>query len=545
MRMRTVDRLAAMVLFAVLANAASADDLLPDLITDPATLGDVRVDTTTIPGRTLLRLSNMTANIGSGPLEVRAGAVVSPESQLVDQRIFDSDGGFRDRAAGTFTYHEAHAHVHFDDWAAYRLREVSGDGGVGAIAAEGVKTSFCLLDLRVYDPDHLALAPFPGVYTECDFGVQGISAGWADVYDRELPDQWIDITGLPLGEYWLESEVDPDDAVLEENEDNNVAHILISTAPPPPAVPDRYEENDSFDEVEASEVGAPGSPNLGAIEVARVLDGLSVEDFSDFFRFELTEVGPAGSHLTLRSEYFGRNINLALFTGDRSFVARSNGRTSFEQISLEGLAPGAYFARVFPGSGAVVNPGYSLEISVVHNEPPWFDIDIPQKAERWLERGFETLPVKWWAKDPDGSPVTVSLYIEPEGGSEDGPQPLESYRDLDAEAASANVNTALMELGVFELIGRASDSAAVVSDYARKPFAIYVKGDVTMDGQVDEADWDAFADAMSRSWKLPRGWRYILDMDRDGRPRKNDIELFIEAVHAHDHDDGSHEHNEH
>ena len=40
--------------------------------------------------------------------------------------------------------------------------------------------------------------------------------------------QWIDVTGLPSGQYYLESIADPDNRLLETNEDNNVVRILIN-----------------------------------------------------------------------------------------------------------------------------------------------------------------------------------------------------------------------------------------------------------------------------------------------------------------------------
>lgn len=60
-----------------------------------------------------------------------------------------------------------------------------------------------------------------------DYLVQDITAGWADVYEWYLPDQYIEVTGLSDGFYLLETIVDPDDAILEANESNNCASVLI------------------------------------------------------------------------------------------------------------------------------------------------------------------------------------------------------------------------------------------------------------------------------------------------------------------------------
>jgi hypothetical protein len=178
------------------------------------------------PGRTLLRLTTAMANFGAGPLELRGGRVVDG-AQQVFQRIYQEDRDKpRDRLAGDFTYHPEHGHTHFDDFAAYRLRVMREDGGVGRIAREGSKVSFCLTDSDPVDTD-LPGAPLGGEYDSCSTDVQGISVGWADVYSQSLDDQWIDVTGLKSGEYWLEVVVDPANRILESNENNNVKRIKI------------------------------------------------------------------------------------------------------------------------------------------------------------------------------------------------------------------------------------------------------------------------------------------------------------------------------
>lgn len=206
--------------------------LLPDLISwaDQANgyIYGWEIDTTQIPGRTLLRLTTASANIGAGPVELRGGPE-DPEAgtQQVFQRIYDDQGGFTDTLAGNFIYHAAHDHVHFDDYSDYNLRRVTAGDGVGETIAQGDKVSFCLLDVDAYDTS-LPGAPANGVYEECDELVQGISVGWADVYHKSLADQWIDITGVKSGTYWLEVVVDPSNRLIESNESNNVARIKIT-----------------------------------------------------------------------------------------------------------------------------------------------------------------------------------------------------------------------------------------------------------------------------------------------------------------------------
>ena len=216
-----------------ICNAAAQDpfDLLPDMTVVRGYLNDTSIVTDVEPGRIHLRLSNATANIGEGPMFVTR--IPSKQDELREdilQRVSRSDGSTYERLAGTYIFHPEHGHVHVEGWAQYRLREVIGDDGVGDIVAEGEKTSFCLWDVL---PNDLTLpnAPQFREFTECNFGVQGISVGWADLYDKYLPNQWIDITDIPAGEYWLESDVDPDNAFLELDETNNIVRARVTIPP--------------------------------------------------------------------------------------------------------------------------------------------------------------------------------------------------------------------------------------------------------------------------------------------------------------------------
>jgi hypothetical protein len=125
-----------------------------------------------------------------------------------------------------FEYDSCHDHYHFNDFAEYRLLDLSG-----AQVALGNKVGFCLLDYHAWDPN----ANPNSVY---DCGNQGIQKGWADVYSASLPCQWIDITGLPAGDYVIELEIDPENRIAELNETNNVSRLMVTisdpcTGPPP------------------------------------------------------------------------------------------------------------------------------------------------------------------------------------------------------------------------------------------------------------------------------------------------------------------------
>lgn len=207
-------------------------DLVPQLTgggDDYPAPTDTRVDTTTHPGRVLLRFATSTANRG-GLLHVTAGEISGDgEVQSVQQRLY-GDGRTFVHGAGEFVYHAEHHHFHLDEFQSYEL--LSEDRST--VVASSEKISFCLTDVLAVDaeprPDgemFLELQPF-----DCGIHEQGINTGYADYYGAELPDQWIDVTGLPSGRYWIRLTVDPRGLLVESDTTNNVAEFAVDyTAP--------------------------------------------------------------------------------------------------------------------------------------------------------------------------------------------------------------------------------------------------------------------------------------------------------------------------
>ncbi len=210
----------------IVDNDNSVADYLPDLVPIASTLTErLSIDTSEIPGRSLLRFSTEVANAGDGPLELWGGSV-SGSSQQVFQRIYQADGGSRDALAGEFVYHAGHGHIHFEGFATYDLKLTNASG---QIVASGGKTSFCLINIRQPLPDVSANAGLVHGRGGTSCGqVQGISAGYSDVYSASLDDQWIDITNVADGTYWLEIEADPEDNLQETDETNNTARVQVT-----------------------------------------------------------------------------------------------------------------------------------------------------------------------------------------------------------------------------------------------------------------------------------------------------------------------------
>lgn len=139
--------------------------------------------------RTLLRFNTASANRGTADIFV---GVPPPPGQSND----------------VFEWSPCHMHHHVRNYASYELRDASGD-----VVLTARKQAFCLEDTEPVQPG------IPASGYSCMR--QGITRGWADVYNRELPCQWIDVTGIAPGTYTLRIVVNPLRTLPESNYDNN------------------------------------------------------------------------------------------------------------------------------------------------------------------------------------------------------------------------------------------------------------------------------------------------------------------------------------
>jgi Lysyl oxidase len=143
--------------------------------------------------------------------------------QDVYQRIYSQGGGFTQNLAGTFIFHDTHNHFHFERYAVYMLKPVNAPG---ASQRQSYKTSFCIMDTTKVDA-HLPGAAKKPVYATCNAFVQGMSVGWGDTYGWHLPGQAIDMTGNPAGQYELTVTFDPENHLIETNDGDNTACVLL------------------------------------------------------------------------------------------------------------------------------------------------------------------------------------------------------------------------------------------------------------------------------------------------------------------------------
>ncbi len=256
-------------------------DLLPDITISWQCLENGADGPTETPG--MLKVSGSTPNMGFGPLNMRGAdkdgyrwfvcgtdtvSIHDPGStenfecpngavpeHIVIQRIYHKSGNdmtFWERMVpNAMSYHPGHGHNHFDEWGVFTLRyqDLTTTNPLNwPIVATGHKLGFCLMDYytcpdapngdcrddnTVYDEGNVMNdeSDFPnyrlgGGNYGCGQVSQGISVGYTDVYYEHLDGMWIDIPDeVCNGDYWIVYEVDPNDVVIEQNEDNNFTAI--------------------------------------------------------------------------------------------------------------------------------------------------------------------------------------------------------------------------------------------------------------------------------------------------------------------------------
>ena len=118
--------------------------------------------------RRILRFDTVVMNGGDGDLKV--GNRSDPNNPYADYFFFAT----------------CHGHYHIRDFSVYELLDSNG------VVVSGQKGGFCFEDSFKYDG---------GKSNGYDCANQGITSGWGDWYYKQLTGQWIDITGIPEGDY--------------------------------------------------------------------------------------------------------------------------------------------------------------------------------------------------------------------------------------------------------------------------------------------------------------------------------------------------------
>ena len=153
------------------------------------------------PGyRRLLRFDTVLMNRGDGDLKVG------------DRE--DPDNPYKE----FFVFHQCHGHYHIKYFSIYELLTLDGK-----VLVAGTKQGFCFEDNFKYVDG--------GKSSGYDCHDQGITSGWGDWYYKQLVGQWIDITGVPEGDYIVRVSINTGQysPIFDEGQDRykNVTEVQV------------------------------------------------------------------------------------------------------------------------------------------------------------------------------------------------------------------------------------------------------------------------------------------------------------------------------
>ncbi len=204
--------------------------LLPDLVPQvPSGLTITRPD-----GRSLIGFRSATSNVGMGPLMIqgRRAGVTNPRMKA-DQVIRLSTGAEQViRGAGVLHYVVApdHQHWHLEPFMRYQLVR----SGNSKVVTRDQKSGFCLGDRYAVRSPQPSAPPRAAFRTNCGRGntkltsiSEGISVGYGDDYVANLEGQYLDLTGVPGGRYYLVHRVNMYRNLVEASYSNNVSWLLL------------------------------------------------------------------------------------------------------------------------------------------------------------------------------------------------------------------------------------------------------------------------------------------------------------------------------
>lgn len=386
MRLLDKNNLGLAITFPLIAAVSYAQTypLKPDLCPQEATLESHRLEYTD-SGLVLLWLDNSVANVGRGALHLLGGDTLSTEPETVVealQRYEVSAGVYDSVKVGEWDYDSrpGHDHWHYDGFAAYSVHEYVNDSTIGDSLAGGGKVGFCLIDAIEHDPVDCCCpsaegtppdsAIFTGGQCEDLAQGQGISVGWVDVYGMVLEGQFVNVTDVANGEYWLRSVVDPFDSLRQTDQSNDTAKVKVQII----SEVDRYEKNNSKASVDTMRVGKPNGSKLSTCGMPHLIENLNIHQHwdwettvwtpdEDWFKFRLPQSTDSTHYAQIDFEHDLGDLKMQLLDSAGDTLRVSSTASDSEYISLDSLGPGWYYVRVLGEPKGISDPPENFHIN--------------------------------------------------------------------------------------------------------------------------------------------------------------------------------------
>lgn len=196
---------------------------MPDLTVKP--LDEIYLDVHP-DGTKKIRFPGIFLNIGDGPLELVGRHDTKTNTTKVIQNLYGKNETKEEKEVGSFMLHQDHEHWHFEDFVIFELHTLKENRQLDKEIITSGKMTFCIRDSGKIKGSY-AGQPKEAAYTHCRQDIQGISVGWYDEYSTTISGQELDITGIEDGTYAFKTIVDPDNRIIEKDEDNNTSISYI------------------------------------------------------------------------------------------------------------------------------------------------------------------------------------------------------------------------------------------------------------------------------------------------------------------------------
>ena len=189
----------------------------------------------------------------------------------------------------------------------------------------------------------------------------GTSKGRMDIYDAYLEGQFLDVTTIPNGVYWLESEVNTNGSLLETSDSDNRNRIKVQVI----SSQDYYEVNEDQGDVDEM---APGVTNarFARCQLPVLVNGLSIhQDFDgilfnpddDWFRFDLIVDGTSSDFVRIDFDQSLGDLDLVLQSASGGYCDSSHADAdNMEYVPLDSVAAGSYYVHVYADTLDSENP---------------------------------------------------------------------------------------------------------------------------------------------------------------------------------------------